>query len=107
MKSVYAALWQDAPISISMPSESLFNEIGYDVMPLINDLANAMTTFHQGNINFQEGKRLYPGEMLCNRGGDNGENKHPKWHVQTAISVLDVIYLSDEIHRIITTYGKF
>ena len=106
VKSVYAALWQDAPISISMPSESLFNEIGYDVMPLINDLANALTTFHQGNINFQEGKRLYPGEMLCNRGGDNGENKHPKWHVQTAISVLDVIYLSDEIHRIITSYGK-
>ena len=106
VKSVYAALWQDAPISISMPSESLFNEIGYDVMPLINDLANTATTFHQNNINFQEGKNLYPGEFVCNRGGETGENKHPKWHVQTAISVLDVIYLSDEIHRIITSYGK-
>ena len=106
VKSVYAALWQDASISISMPSESLFNEIGYDVLPLINDLANTATSFHQNNINFQEGKNLYPGEFVCNRGGDNGENKHPKWHLQTAISVLDVIYVSDEIHRIITSYGK-
>ena len=107
IKLLYALLWNENAISEIIPINALINEIGYEIMPLINDLVNTMTSFQLSDTDFQEGKNLYPGEELCNKGGSTGDNPHPKWHVQMAILVPDVVYLSDEIHRIITTYGKF
>ena len=107
IKLFYALLWNDNAISEIIPINALINEIGYEIMPLINDLVNTMTSFQLSNTYFQEGKGLYPGEELCNKGGNTGDNPHPKWHVQMATLLPDVVYLSDEIHRIITTYGKF
>ena len=107
IKLLYALLWNENAISEIIPINALINEIGYEIMPLINDLVNTMTSFQLSDTDFQEGKNLYPGEELCNKGGNTGDNPHPKWHVQTAILLPDVVYLSDEIHRIITTYGKF
>ena len=107
IKLFYALLWNDNAISEIISINALMNEIGYEIMPLINDLVNTMTSFQLSNTYFQEGKGLYPGEELCNKGGNTGDNPHPKWHVQMAILLPDVVYLSDEIHRIITTYGKF
>ena len=107
IKLFYALLWNDNAISEIISINALMNEIGYEIMPLINDLVNTMTSFQLSDTDFQEGRNLYPGEELCNKGGSTGDNPHPKWHVQMAILVPDVVYLSDEIHRIITTYGKF
>ena len=107
IKLIYAGLWNGSTISKLMPSNSLTNEIGYEIMPLINDLANTLNSFQLGDTDFQEGKNLYPGEEVCNKGGNKGDNPHPKWHVEMALLLPDVIYLADEIHRIITTYGKF
>ena len=107
IKLTYAGLWNGNTISKIISGNTLMNEIGYEIMPLINDLANTMASFQHSDTDFQEGKNLYPGEKVCNKGGNKGDNPHPKWHVQMAILLPDVIYLSDEIHRIITTYGKF
>ena len=107
IKLIYAGLWNGSTISKLMPSNALTNEIGYEIIPLINDLANTLSSFQLGDTDFQEGKNLYPGEEVCNKGGNKGDNPHPKWHVEMAILLPDVIYLADEIHRIITTYGKF
>ena len=41
----------------------------------------------------QNGTALYPGDVWC-----NNQEAHSKWHVQSAIGLLDLVYLCDNIN---------
>jgi len=45
-------------------------------------------------------KTLTPGEEWC-----NPLIPHAKWHVETGIALVDFVFLSDEINRIITEHA--
>ena len=42
---------------------------------------------------YQNGTLLYPGDAWC-----NNQEAHSKWHVQSAIGLLDLVYLCDTIN---------
>ena len=44
---------------------------------------------------FQDGKKVYPGDTWC-----QPQQAHAKWHAQSAVGLLDLIYLADEINRL-------
>lgn len=45
---------------------------------------------------FQDGKELYPGDTWCQL-----QQAHSKWHAQAAVGLLDLVYLADEIDRLL------
>merc|ERR1712210_349773 len=80
---------------------TLINEIGTIVLPLVNNLANALNNFTYTNaVDMQAGINMYPGELWC-----NPVIPHPKWHVQTSIALLDFSFHADEMFRILGQYN--
>ena len=52
-----------------------------------------MPAEHFISLNNQNGTALYPGDTWC-----NNQEAHSKWHVQSAIGLLDLVYLCDNIN---------
>ena len=80
----------------------------YNFLPMINNLASSLTSFGSSysRKDFQEGTNFYPGEDICNKGGEGSSTfLHPRWHLQTAIAWPDLAFLADDIHRTIKFYG--
>ncbi len=38
---------------------------------------------------------IYPGDFRCNRQTDT---PHSKWHLQSAVGLMDLVYLADYVH---------
>ena len=51
-------------------------------------------SYEHPNGDFQMAKDLYPGEEWC-----NNKIPHPKWHIQTAIALLDLVRIVDDIDK--------
>ena len=80
-----------------------FNNYGDLLIPVINRYASAITTFRPIDRQFQKGRKFYPGQdayyLKCN------ENyPHAKWHVQSGIAMVDLVFVADEIYRLIDEY---
>ena len=74
------------------------NEIGAALLPIWNVLTTQLTTFEYSSSEFQLGQNFYPGEFECNKW-----DPHAKWHLQTGIALVDFVYLSDELLRLLNT----
>ena len=72
------------------------NEIGAALLPVVNVLSTQLTTFEYSSSDFQLGQNFYPGESGCNKW-----DPHCKWHLQTGIALVDFVYLSDEMFRLL------
>jgi hypothetical protein len=91
LKLIYAFLWQeeiltDNPIFLS----ECLNEIGYEYLPIVNTRLNEINTFDYFNLDFQNGTDVYPGDFWC-----NPVIPHAKWHLESAVGLLDLTYLAD------------
>ena len=73
------------------------NKLGAVLLPIINDMATDMNTFIYYDQYYQHGNNFYPGEDIC-----NDWNPHTRWHLETAIGLPDLVYLADEMHRLIS-----
>ena len=83
--------------------ENKFNEYGDLLIPVINQYASAITTFRPVDKQFIKGRKFYPGQdayyLKCN------ENyPHAKWHVQSGIAMVDLVFVADEIYYLINKY---
>jgi hypothetical protein len=65
------------------------------LMPMINGLSTSLTAFNYTNQNLQMGNDMYPGQDWCKK-----TSPHAIWHHQTAIALVDFVYLADEMNRI-------
>ena len=96
-KLTYSFLWQER---ILLDSPVFKNEIvlkyGYHFLPQFNAIMNLLTTFEQFEQNFHYSYNIYPGDAWC-----NPSSPHAMWHAASAIGLLDLTYLGDELHRII------
>ena len=72
-----------------------------ELVPLVNQLATSFTTFPHGNLKFQSGENMYPGQEKC-----ASRSSHALFHLQSSIAMLDFVFLADEIHRLINTFAK-
>merc|ERR1711935_233161 len=105
IKLLYAFLWQEQALSgadADIWFQPITNQIGTVVLPLVNNLANALNNFTYSNaVDMQAGINMYPGELWC-----NPVIPHPKWHVQTSIALLDFTFHADEMFRILGQYNS-
>ena len=72
---------------------------GYDFIPLLNQLANSLTSFNHTNIDFQSAINFHPGQIACGK----ETHTHSKWHIQSGIALLDLALIADEFYRIMNT----
>ena len=74
------------------------NEIGAALLPVWNVLTTQLTTFEYSSSEFQLGQNFYPGEFECNKW-----DPHAKWHLETGVALVDFVYLSDEMFRLLNS----
>ena len=74
---------------------------GAKLVPLVNQLATSFTTFQHGNLKFQSGENMYPGQEKC-----ASQSSQALFHLESSIAMLDFVFLADEIHRLINTFTK-
>jgi hypothetical protein len=96
-KLLYAFLWQE----VELTDNGFFlrpevNEVGAALLPIVNELATQLNTFEYSSVNFQLGRNFYPGEHECNKW-----DPHAKWHLQTGIALVDFVFLTDEMYRLL------
>lgn len=105
IKLLYAFLWQEEALAGADNEiwfQPLTNQIGTIVLPLVNNLANALNNFtYTDAVDMQAGHNMYPGESWC-----NPVIPHAKWHVETAIALTDFVFHSDEMFRILGQYNS-
>ncbi|KAF2367512.1 hypothetical protein FHG87_001742, partial [Trinorchestia longiramus] len=93
MKLVYAFLWQERVLTRSpLFLDPIVNYIGWELLPRVNSVANQFASFQYFDPHFQNGTNIYPGSSWC-----NPVIPHAKWHLESAIGLLDMTYLADEI----------
>ena len=61
-------------------------------MPTINGLATALTGFEYSDETFQMGLKMYPGQDWCKL-----KSPHTLWHHQSAIGLVDLVLLADQM----------
>ena len=71
------------------------NMLGWLKFAHTNRKINKIKSQQYLNMNLQDGRDIYPGDSRC-----NSKYPHPKWHIESALFMLDLIYLGDDIHKI-------
>ena len=93
IKLLYSFLWQEQVLtSNSMFLDPSVNEKGWEMLPLVNQFANTYNTFEYYDLDYQNGINIYPGEEWC-----NPVFAHAKWHLESSLGLLDLVYLGDEM----------
>merc|ERR1712061_670723 len=92
-KLLYAFVWQEQILDIPFVFDPEANIKGNELIPVVNAFANRLNDFTFYEENFQNGTLIYPGDGWC-----NNQEAHSKWHVQSAVGLLDLVYLCDTIN---------
>ena len=79
------------------------NSYGDLLIPVINRYASAITTFRPVDKQFQDGKMFYPGQDSYSKECQE-KSPHAKWHVQSGIAMVDLVFVADEIYHLIEKY---
>ena len=86
--------------------------MGAELIPYVNAFANRLNDFTFYEQNFQvrqfycamtvivemivkDGHLIYPGDEWC-----NPQQPHSKWHLQSGIGLLDLVYLCDNMYQL-------
>lgn len=92
-KLVVALVWRENN-AFSNPKilSPIGNFIGWTLFADLNKKINKLNknVYHKGNL--QAGVGIYPGEERC-----NPRVPHAKWHLQTALFILDLLHLGNNI----------
>ena len=116
-KFAYGLVWQEETFSslTDKVNNKLGHFLGRIILRVINPLLSLSTNFPVYDRDLQvrsifctylkiikklsfitqRGVNIFPGEDRCNR-----MNPHSRWHVQSAIALLDMVYTTDEICKI-------
>jgi len=100
IKVGYGFVWQEQgrfrgfPITIS-----LINQLGADLIPLINGIANNLVSFPVYDQDMEDGINTYPGWEWCNY-----DYAHSKYHVEFGPGMVDSLFLADSINSITKTF---
>eukprot|EP00095_Tigriopus_kingsejongensis_P008144 maker-scaffold196_size269943-snap-gene-1.33 protein:Tk08144 transcript:maker-scaffold196_size269943-snap-gene-1.33-mRNA-1 annotation:"hypothetical protein AURANDRAFT_63034" len=98
IKLLYAFVWQEWAIgSNPIIYDPEINEQGAALLPTVNAIANALNTFPIYDQDMQDANNTYPGDYWC-----NNYSPHAKWHLQAANGLMDLLYLSDDLHQVLT-----
>ncbi|KAF2352050.1 hypothetical protein FHG87_017196, partial [Trinorchestia longiramus] len=93
LKQLYAFFWQETFFINPLTPHPLVNSIGPKQLSKVNKVANYINGFEYFNQNLQAGRDVYPGEGSCNK-----RIPHAKWHIESALGLLDLVYVTDEVY---------
>jgi len=97
IKILYAFLWQEEFLTQNpIIYNPIVNVIGNTLIKYVNGYANSINTFPIYEQAMQDGERVYPGSEWC-----NPLQTHAKWHLESANGLLDLVYLSDYVRKLI------
>ncbi|XP_059085901.1 uncharacterized protein LOC131882685 [Tigriopus californicus] len=97
IKLLYAFVWQEWAIGENpIIYDPAINEQGADLIPVINAFANSLNTFPIYDQDVQDGVNSYPGDEWC-----NDYSPHAKWHLQAANGLMDLVFLGDDLHKLL------
>lgn len=99
-KLMYAFLWQEEIIPGPWLRDKDLNRLGGEAMPIFNMLCNAMNGFPHADKDVQAGRNVYPGDKACRV----GMSPHTKWHEEAGNGLLDLMFLAEEVDRVIRTH---
>lgn len=93
VKLIYAFLWQEQVLTDNtFFLDPVVNEKGWELLPVLNEMVNAINSFEYSDLNYQKGINVYPGDFWC-----NPVFAHAKWHLESALGLLDLVYTGDQI----------
>ena len=99
MKLFHSLLWIEQRFNIDpLITKPLINSIGGLLLPGITTKANSLLSYEYFDKDFQMSRNVYPGEQWC-----NPRYPHAKWHVLSALTLVDLVNYSDEIHQVLST----
>ncbi|XP_018010700.1 uncharacterized protein LOC108668079 isoform X2 [Hyalella azteca] len=97
-KLIYAFIWQEHVLTDNPQFlDPEVNALGWQYLPIVNAWANSLNSFEYFEPDFQNGTNIYPGDEWC-----NPTWPHAKWHLESAIGLLDLFYLGDEVNRLLS-----
>ena len=76
------------------------NQIGSLLLPRINQKLSQYQTFEYSDPSFLNGTGFYPGQEAC------AWCPHAKWHLQSGIALVDLVFLGDELFNVMQTYQQ-
>jgi len=97
-KLLYAFVWQEHTFNSTTLLNPLLNDIGSALLGEFNTVVSNELESFEFNPAFESGKNLYPGQETC------AWDPHAKWHLQSAIALLDFIYLADDIFQLLKSH---
>ena len=94
-KLLYSFVWQEQFFVGKFLTSPNANRIGGLLIPYVNAITDHMTGYiHPDNV--RKAKDIYPGDEVC-----RFLVAHAKWHEQSANGLVDLIFLTDDIHSVI------
>eukprot|EP00300_Choanocystis_sp_HF-7_P037940 c54390_g1_i1.p1 GENE.c54390_g1_i1~~c54390_g1_i1.p1 ORF type:complete len:376 (+),score=10.68 c54390_g1_i1:23-1129(+) len=97
IKMMYAFVWQEQLIPGPWLYSPEDNIRGAEVMPEINAIGNDISGYNHTDDDLQDAINTYPGDYECRR-----QEPHSKWHEQSGNALIDLMWLTDDIDRVIT-----
>lgn len=95
LKMFYAFIWQEGIFKGPWLTSANANALGGYMIPLINRLGDILTGYpHPDDVRAAVG--IYPGDGMCRH-----LVAHAKWHEQSANALVDLIYLTDDVHSLL------
>ncbi len=97
IKLMYAFVWQEQRLNVPFITDPEANVRGAELIPIVNGFANSLNDYTYYEQRFQDGYDIYPGDYACNRGA---LTPHSKWHLESALGLMDLVYLADHVYGI-------
>lgn len=100
MKLLWAFVWQEQTFVYSFVFNAEWNIAGNLATPTLFKLANKLTGFTHDDLDYQQNKDIYPGQLTCNV---KASAPHAKWHEVSATGLMDLAFMSDAVRTYIDT----
>ena len=106
IKLVYALLWQEEVFAQDGEDyiflNETINEKGWMFLPILNSMVDGFNSYDYFEEDFQSGIRSYPGDDWC-----NPVMPHAKWHLESGIGLLDLVYVGHEIYQLLSDPSNY
>ena len=96
IKILWAFLWQEFFIPLPALYSSIPNFLGAKMTPFINAFSDLLSGFPKTDQNVVWSKNIYPGSDQC-----RVKSPHSLWHEESAMGLLEIVFLADFVHDVI------
>lgn len=101
IKIGWAFIWQEDFIPLPFLYNEITLPIGAAITPVINELSARISQVPQTDENVNKSHDVYPGDGFC-----RNYSPHALWHEESANGLLEIVFMSDFINKILSAGVK-